>query len=52
MLGEQSVVRYESRYVIVHNDGEDNQEEDDAYLNDSLFHRQAEIPSQDAFDPQ
>src|ERR1700683_3834905 len=49
-MKERSVVREDARHVIVHNDGEDDQEEDDAYLNDSFFDYQADIAAHGAFD--
>ena len=51
MVG-RSVVRQDARHVIVHNDGEDDQEEDDAYLNDSFFDHEANIAAHGAFDGQ
>jgi hypothetical protein len=37
------VVRQDARNVIVHNDGEDDQEKDQPYLNDALFYSEADI---------
>src|SRR5271168_821107 len=48
-IARRSVVREDARYVIVHNDGEDDQEEDYAYLNDSFFDSEADIAAHDAF---
>ena len=49
-MDRRSVVRQDARYVIVHNDGEDDQEEDYAYLNDSFFDGEADIAAHGAFD--